>query len=130
MYENLGYDPYDESELQAFEDHPELFVVPKSSPLVLTMRGAAFLKPRLTIIGRDLSSITSHTDLQQYMCAWLEEEVLRFSAQIEARAHATHAPSDDKVLWAALNLDIDAAERELARLKHLRRSQLKLVHKG
>lgn len=123
---NLGFDVWHEDGL-LIDDQPQLFVNLDVVPIVFTVRGLQYLRPRFKHVGINIASLRAREDYLSSMRTWLATEWVLLNEKVDAAASATTAANPHQVLQAILSADIDAAERSMSRLEHRRRSGLKVV---
>lgn len=122
----LDFDIWHEDGL-LFEESPELFVRLESVPVIFTVRGIGYFRPRFKHVGVDLRDIKTGVQFGDVHGRWLQVEFELMRQKISAAAAATQAPNQHQVLEAILRGDIEAAEAAMARLEHRTRASLRLV---
>jgi hypothetical protein len=126
METQLDFDVWHEDGL-LFEMEPDLFVHLDATPIVFTTRGIAYFSPRFKHIGQNLSSLHTRSAFESAMKRWLAVEWVMLNEKIHNRANSTSAPNSHKVLQAVMTGDIDEVERQIERLEHQARADLKIV---
>lgn len=114
-------------ETLVFDETPELFVRLDVSPIIFSIRGLKYFKPRFALIGRDISLLKTVLSFTEVYNDWTRHEYQLLLDSITAKANATHQPNEHKVLLAACMNDIDAAEIAMGRLEHSIAAGLKIV---
>lgn len=124
--DSIGFDVWDEDGL-LIDDQPQLFVNLDVEPIVFTVRGLQYLRPRFKHVGINIASLRTRNDFQSSMRTWLATEWVLLNEKVDAAAQTSTAANPHQVLQAILSNDIDAAERNMSRLEHRRRAGLKVV---
>ncbi len=122
----IDFDLWDEDGLLV-EQKPELFVDLSQIPIIFSIRGIKYFKPRFEQIGVSLSNLKTKDEFDSAYKAWLAREWILLNDQIDAKAKGTTSANPHQVLQAVLAGDIDLAERQLARLEHKQRAGLVAV---
>lgn len=123
---SLGFDLWHEDGL-VFETEPALFVDLNASPIIFTVRGISYFRPRFKHVGISIADLHSRAQFEAAEQRWMEVEWVLLRERIDTRANARTASADDQVLQAILNRDVEEVERLVSRLEHRKRAGLKLV---
>ncbi|MDP3522249.1 MAG: hypothetical protein Q8S02_16685 [Hydrogenophaga sp.] len=119
-------DLHDE-ETFAYDAEPQAFVLLDQSPIVFTVRGIRFFKPRFAHIGIDIGAITTEEKFRDTLYAWslVEYELLR--TKIASDAAKSPTAFEHQALLAAIDGDEKTLMRVMDKRIHLGRTGLKLV---
>lgn len=122
----MDIDLHDE-ETFAFDAQPEAFVRLDASPIVFTVRGIRYFKPRFDHIGTEISTLTTEAEFRSALYQWclVEYELLR--QKIESEAGKSHQATTHHVLLAAITGNEEDLRNVLAKVSHRSRAGLKAV---
>jgi hypothetical protein len=124
--EELPFDLWCEDGL-LMESQPALFVLLDREPIMWTVRGLAYIKPRLRNIGIPIARLRTATQFQQAWDRWLAVERQLLVDRIHSQASVRHASLEHRFLQAVLLDDADQAEKIVRLLEHRQRTGLKIV---
>lgn len=122
----LGFDLWHEDGI-VFETEPELLVDLNAAPIIFTVRGISYFRPRFKHVGISIGDVHSRAQFEAAEQRWMEVEWVLLRERIGTRASARSASADEQVLQAILNQDAEEVERLVSRLEHRKRAGLKLV---
>jgi len=100
-----------------YEDHPELFLLLDRNPIVWTVRGLRYFKPRFALLGVDITAIKTRTHFDAACSAWLRIERTLIEGRVRRKASRADAKPEDLVLRHILDGDLASAERLIAQLE-------------
>lgn len=122
----LDFDLWDEDGLLV-EHQPELFVDLSPAPIIFTIKGIKYFKPRFELIGISLASLKTQDQFKSAHAAWLAHEWVLLNDHIDIQAKSSKSANPHQFLQAVLSADLDQAEKHLERLEHKKRAGLTVV---
>ena len=72
-----------------FDERPEDFVDLSKDPLIFSIRGIAYFKPRFALVGVDLARLISATEFRDAYDRWMRHELMLLDERL-----ATHAAAN------------------------------------
>jgi hypothetical protein len=126
MQSAASFDLWDEDGL-LFEEHPDWFVLLDRTPIVWTVRGMKYFRPRFALIGVAATAIGTPQAFDQALGRWLDVERELLARKIYSQGAAPNAPLASRCLKAVLDGDADLAERLISQLEMRAQGGLRLV---
>lgn len=126
---HLPFDVWDPDGL-LFDDEPNLFVNLDTHPIVFSVRGIAYFKPRFAHVGVAISSLTSAEDFRSAYGLWMDCELALLDVHLQARSDSERGPGVHSELYALWRGDLEGAAHIAERRARLELSSLQLVSGG
>lgn len=114
----------------AYDDDPTAFVNLAADPIILSVRGIAYFRPRFKYIGIDLGMVRTGVEFHAVYERWMGAERTLLGDMIEAKSLAELAPAEHSLLQAIWTGDFEVADAITERLDRRARSKLRSVPKG
>lgn len=111
----------------AFDEDPTAFVNVDADPIILSVRGIAYFKPRFKYVGIDLRTVRTGVEFRAAYERWMETERALLGDMIKAKSLAELVPAEHSLLQAIWTGDIVEAEAISERLSRRARSNLRAV---
>jgi hypothetical protein len=100
-----------------FDERPELFILLDRTPIVWTVRGLRYFRPRLALIGVDIKQIRTRAEFEGAWSRWLAVEKDLLLRRIATAAASPSASLEGRCLDAIAHLDLETAEGLVAELE-------------
>lgn len=91
-----------------FDEQPQDFVDLSTNPLIFSVRGIAYFKPRFALVGVELASLISANDFNDAYERWMSHELFLLDDHLAKRS-AQKPRSEHAELYALWCGDLDRA---------------------
>lgn len=123
---DLPFDLCDEDGLR-FDLEPQLFVRLDQAPILWTVLGLAYFRPRFAYLGIAISAVGSAQRFKQALSRWLDVERQLLLERIEARANHGGETLEYRFLQAVVHGDLVQGDKVVRLLEHRQRTGLRRV---
>ena len=111
----------------AFDDSPQEFVNLSASPIVFTVRGISYFKPRFNHIGVNLAALNTSDDFARAYSRWMGVERALLRDRVASRAAQETTDGHYSILNALWSGDLDEAERIADKIDRKANTVLRVV---
>lgn len=123
---DLPFDLCDEDGLR-FDLEPQLFVRLDQNPILWTVRGLAYFRPRFAYLGIAISAVDSAQRFKQALERWLDVERQLLLERIDVKANHGGETLEYRFLRAVVHGDLVQGDKVVRLLEHRQRSGLRRV---